>query len=413
MEKKDLERYARLAVRLGANVQPGQRVRLTAGVEQAALVTAVTEECYRAGASRVELFWEYGPVSKLHYQYAQPQELGTVRPWEEARAQEMVEELPVRIFIESADPDELAGIPADVLSTVAQMRGRVLKKYRDAIDGRHQWLIIAAASPEWARKVFPELPEAEAVERLWQAIFDCTYMNEPGDPVEIWRRHTAEMTARAKWLNEQAFRRLEYKSANGTDFSVELIPGAKWGGAGDINHENGAFYVPNMPTEEVFTSPMRGKCSGRLVATKPLSWSGQLIRDFTVDFADGRVCGCSAAEGEDTLREMFAMDAGASMLGELALVPKESPINRSGLLFYNTLFDENACCHVAVGEGFGEVLEGFTDMTKEERTARGINDSLIHVDFMIGSDDLAVTGYREDGSAEAIFWDGSWAFSVE
>lgn len=413
MDQKALERYARLMVQVGANVQPGQWVRLTACVDQVPLVKAVTEECYRAGAARVELFWECGEVSRLHYQYASTDTLGTVRPWEEARAAEMTEQLPVRIFIESADPDELAGIPADVLSTVAQLRGRVLKKYRDAIDGRHQWLIVAAASPAWAKKVFPDLPETEAVERLWQAIFACTYMDRADDPVAIWRQHTAEMTARAEWLNRQQLRRLEYKSANGTDFSVELIPGAKWGGAGDTNHENGAFYVPNMPTEEVFTSPMRGKCSGRLVATKPLSWSGQLIEDFTVDFTEGRVSGCTAKTGEEILRKMFAMDEGASMLGELALVPKESPINRCGFLFYNTLFDENACCHVAVGKGFGEVLEGFTDMTQEELTARGINDSLIHVDFMVGSEDLAVTGYREDGSSVAVFRDGTWAFSLE
>ena len=289
----------------------------------------------------------------------------------------------------------------------------MLKKYRDAIDGRHQWLIVAAASPAWAKKVFPDLPEDEAVERLWQAIFACTYMNREEDPVAIWQQHTVEMTARAEWLNRQQFRRLEYKSANGTDFSVELIPGAKWGGAGDTNHENGAFYVPNMPTEEVFTSPMRGKCSGRLVATKPLSWSGQLIEDFIVGFTDGQVSGCTARTGEEILRKMFAMDEGASMLGELALVSKKSPINRCGFLFYNTLFDENACCHVAVGEGFGEVLEGFTEMTKEERTARGINDSLIHVDFMVGSEDLSIIGYREDGSSVAIFRDGTWAFPVE
>ena len=218
MKQADLERYARLIVQVGANVQPGQWVRLTACVDQVPLVKAVTEECYRAGAVRVELFWECGEVSRLHYQYASVETLGTVRPWEEARAAEMTEQLPVRIFIESADPDELAGIPADVLSTVAQLRGKVLKKYRDAIDGRHQWLIVAAASPAWAKKVFPDLPEDEAVERLWQAIFACTYMNREEDPVAIWQQHTVDMTARAEWLNRQQFRRLEYKSATARIF---------------------------------------------------------------------------------------------------------------------------------------------------------------------------------------------------
>jgi aminopeptidase len=217
------------------------------------------------------------------------------------------------------------------------------------------------------------------------------------------------MTQKAQWLNEQKFVRLEYHSSNGTDFTVGLIPEAKWSGAGDVNHNNGAYYVPNMPTEEVFTSPMKGVCEGTLVATKPLSWSGQLIEDFSVTYQNGRVVSCQAKKGEEILTKMFAMDEGAAMLGEVALVPKESPVNRSGLLFYNTLFDENACCHVAAGHGFSEVLEGFIDMTAEEIQAKGVNDSLIHVDFMVGSDDLSITGYQADGTAVPVFRNGTWA----
>lgn len=409
MTEELLRDYARLIVRVGANVQPGQKVRLQAEVDQVPLVQAVTRECYEAGASYVELIWDCGAVERLHYQYAGVDTLGTVLPWEEARAEQMTEDLPVRIFIESSDPDEFSGISADVLSTVRQMRSSVLKKYRDAIDGRHQWLIAAAPSPKWAQKVFPGETEEAAVEKLWQAILSCVYLDGERDPVTFWQEHTRRMTERADWLNAQNFVRLEYKSANGTDFSVELIPGAKWCGAGDINHENGAFYVPNMPTEEVFTSPMKGACEGRLVATKPLSWAGQLIDGFTVDFKDGRVSSCRARVGEEILTKMFAMDEGAGMLGEVALVPKESPINRSGLLFYNTLFDENACCHVAAGAGFNEVIEGFMDLSLDEIHDRGVNDSIIHVDFMVGSDDLDITGFRADGSSEPIFRGGTWA----
>ncbi len=217
------------------------------------------------------------------------------------------------------------------------------------------------------------------------------------------------MTQKASWLNEQAFHKLHYTSKNGTDFTVELIPGAKWSGAGDINHMNNTFYVPNMPTEEVFTSPMRGKCEGRLVSTKPLSWSGQIINNFTVDFKDGKVVDCHAEQGEEVLKKMFAMDDGAAMLGEVALVPKKSPINQSGLMFFNTLFDENACCHVAAGAGFPEVLDGFLEMSNEEILEKGVNDSLIHVDFMVGSDDLHIVGIREDGSETDIFVNGTWA----
>lgn len=409
MNPKLLKEYAQLLVKVGANVQKGQWVRLQAEVEQLPLAEAITEACYEAGAKYVELLWSCGSIDRLHYRHASAETLGTVLPWEEARAKQMTVDLPVRIFIASADPDELDGIPADILSSVARMRAQVLKKYRDEIDGKHQWLIAAAASPKWAKKVFPHEPEDAAVEKLWQSIFSCVYLTGEVDGETAWKRHTRRMAEKAAWLNQQGFVRLEYKSANGTDFSVDLIPGAKWTGAGDINHCNGAFYVPNMPTEEVFTSPMKGVCQGRLVSTKPLSWSGQIIDRFTVDFADGRVVSCQAEIGEEALKKMFAMDEGASMLGELALVPKESPVNRSGLMFYNTLFDENACCHVAVGRGFGEVLEGFMEMSQEEIHSKGVNDSVLHVDFMVGSDDLNITGFRADGSAVPVFINGTWA----
>lgn len=289
MNEAKLREYAKLIVKIGANVQKGQRVRLQAGVDQVLLATMVTEECYKAGASYVELIWECGPINKLSYQYATAETLGTVQNWEEERLKQMTVDLPVRIFIDSSDPDELAGISADLLSTVRQMRGKVTKKYRDQLDGKHQWLIVAAPSPAWAKKVFPGEPEDIAVENLWNAIFDCLYLKEGEDVEKIWQAHCDRMTQKANWLNEQAFRKLHYTSKNGTDFTVELIPGAKWSGAGDINHMNNTFYVPNMPTEEVFTSPMRGKCEGRLVSTKPLSWSGQVINNFTVDFKDGKV----------------------------------------------------------------------------------------------------------------------------
>ena len=408
MNEAKLREYAKLIVKIGANVQKGQRVRLQAGVDQVLLATMVTEECYKAGASYVELIWECGPINKLSYQYATAETLGTVQNWEEERLKQMTVDLPVRIFIDSSDPDELAGISADLLSTVRQMRGKVTKKYRDQLDGKHQWLIVAAPSPAWAKKVFPGEPEDIAVENLWNAIFDCLYLKEGEDVEKIWQAHCDRMTQKANWLNEQAFRKLHYTSKNGTDFTVELIPGAKWSGAGDINHMNNTFYVPNMPTEEVFTSPMRGKCEGRLVSTKPLSWSGQVINNFTVDFKDGKVVDCHAEQGEKVLKKMFAMDEGAAMLGEVALVPKESPTNQSGLMFFNTLFDENACCHVAAGAGFSEVLDGFMDMSDEEILAKGINDSLIHVDFMVGSDDLHIVGIHEDGSETDVFVNGTW-----
>ena len=400
MDIKMLGEYAKLMVKVGANVQEGQKVRLYTEVDQHELATLVAKECYNAGASYVEMFWSCGAIDRLHYENASVETLGTVLPWEEERQKQMVKDLPARIFIESADPDELSGIPADVISTVGQMRSKVLKKYRDEIDGKHQWLIVAAASPKWAKKVFPDDDTETAVEKLWNAIFSCVYLDGNGNWEKVWKEHTDTMRAKADWLNAQGFKSLKYKS--------ELIPGAKWCGAADINRVNGAAYVPNMPTEEVFISPMKGKCDGKLVATKPLSWSGNLIDGFEVEFKNGRVSGCKARQGEDILKKMFAMDDGASMLGEVALVPKESPINRSGLLFMNTLFDENACCHVAVGEGFQEVIDGFENKTLDEIHSMGINDSIIHVDFMVGSDDLEITGIKDDGSEVPVFVNGTW-----
>ena len=409
MNQELLQRYARLIVRTGANVQPGQRVELTIQVDQQALAQLITEQCYEAGAEYVELKWQCAATDRLHYLHASTDTLGTVRPWQEERAKQQVEDLPVRIFVESEDPDALAGIDPAKLTEVAARQRKVLKKYRDALDGKHQWCIAAAASPEWAKKVFPDLPEEEAVEKLWQAIVDCVYLDTGRDPVEVWAEHNADMNRRANWLNEMAFTSLEYKSANGTDFTVGLIPGAKWEAACDVNHTNGAAYVPNLPTEEVFTSPMRGVCQGTLVAVKPLSWNGQLIEEFSVTYEDGKAVACKAKAGGETLEKMLHMDEGAAMLGEVALVPKESPINRSGLLFCNTLFDENACCHVAAGQGFGEVLEGFLDMSREELTAKGVNDSMIHVDYMVGADDLAITGVKADGTRVKVFENGTWA----
>lgn len=409
MNNELLTRYARLIVRTGANVQPGQRVELVIAVDQQPLAALITAECYAAGAAYVELKWQCDAIERLHYLNASTDTLGTVLPWQEERAKQQVEDLPVRIFVESEDPDALSGIDPSKLTEVRARRQKVLKKYRDAIDGRHQWCIAAAASPAWAKKVFPGLDEAEAVEQLWQAIVDCVYLDTGRDPVTVWAEHNETMNRKAAWLNEMAFTSLEYKSANGTDFTVGLIPGAKWEAACDVNNTNGAPYVPNLPTEEVFTSPMRGVCRGTLVSVKPLSWNGQLIEDFSVTYEDGKAVSCKARVGQETLEKMLHMDEGAAMLGEVALVPKESPINRSGLLFCSTLFDENACCHVAAGQGFGEVLEGFLEMSRDELTARGINDSMIHVDYMVGAEDLNITGVRADGTRVKVFENGTWA----
>ena len=404
-----LKKYAALIVRTGANVQPGQVVQLTVSVEQHAFAALVIEECYRAGAKKVNVDWTYDVQSRLNFLYADREVLSRVLPWEEAKMKQMTEDLPCRIFIASEDPDAMRGVDPEKLSAVTRSRSTVYKPYRSAIDGRHQWVIAAYPSVKWARKCFPDLEDDPAVDRLWEAVLKTVRVSEEGDPVEEWKAHTAFIEEKAAWLNAQGFSSLRYKSANGTDFTVDLIPGARWEGAGAVNTANGAFYIPNMPTEEIFTSPMAGKCEGTLKAVKPLSWNSQLIEDFSITFRDGKAVSCRAAKGQALLEKMIAMDEGAAMLGEVALVPKESPVNRCGFLFYETLFDENACCHCALGMGFKEVLPDGDALTVEQAKERGVNDSIIHVDFMVGADDLSIDGVRPDGSVVPVFREGTWA----
>ena len=407
ISEKLLDKYAELIVRTGANVQPGQVVQLTVSVEQHEFAAKIIEECYRAGAKKVNVDWVSDSHRKLNFLYAEKEVLATVLPWEEAKMKQMTEDYPCRIYIASEDPDAMNGVDPEKLSAAARSRSRVLKPYRDAIDGKHQWVIAAYPSEKWAAKCFPGA--ADAVDRLWDAILKTVRVEEGNDPVQAWKEHTEFLNRKSDWLNGEHFTSLRYRSKNGTDFTVDLIPDARWEGAGAVNSRNGAYYIPNMPTEEIFTSPMAGKCEGTLVAVKPLSWNSQLIEDFSITFRDGRAVSCRAARGQELLEKMIRMDDGAAMLGEVALVPKESPVNRSGILFYETLFDENACCHCALGIGFREVLPDGEDLSAEEARKRGINDSIIHVDFMIGAEDLDIDGIRPDGTVVPVFRNGTWA----
>ena len=404
-----LRKYAKLIVRTGANVQKGQVVNLSVAVDKSEFAALLIEEAYLAGAKKVNVDWVFQGQSRLDYTYVDADTLKTVLPWEEEKMKQMVSDLPCRIMIASGDPDAMAGIDPEKLSAVMRAKSAVMKPYRNAIDGKHQWVIAAIPSEKWAMKCFPGLDADTAMRKLWDAVLLTVRVDEANDPVAAWRDHTDFIEKKAHWLNAQGFVKLRYHSVNGTDFTADLIPGARWEGAGMLNPLNGAFYIPNMPTEEIFTSPMAGKCEGTLVSTKPLSWNSQLIEDFSITFENGRAVRCAAKKGQDLLEKMIHMDETACMLGELALVPKESPVNRCGFLFYNTLFDENACCHVALGRGFKEVLPGGDDMSVEEAQKNGVNDSVIHVDFMVGADDLTIDGIRPDGTACPIFINGTWA----
>ncbi len=406
--KKTLKRkYANLLVRQGVNVQKGQPVVISADVEAADFVALLAEEAYRAGASNVRVEWSMTQLAKLAYRHMSIRKLCEVPEWRVEKAKYDAEQLPAMIHVICQDPDGLASCNAEKVSRASIASSKVLKPYRDAMDNKHQWLVCAIPGKAWAKKMFPNDRTSVAVEKLWDAILKTVLCDETNDAIEAWNVKNNNFREKSEWLNSKGFDYLHYSSKNGTNFTCELMKESVWCGGGE-NTLSGVYYNPNMPTEEIFTTPMKGKCHGRLVSTMPLSVRGVLIENFYIDFEDGKAVAWKAEKGEDALGKLLTTDEGSSMLGELALVPKDSPISESGLLYYNTLFDENASCHVAIGSGYTGCVKGFENMTLDEMYALGVNDSMIHVDFMIGADDLCITGYK-DGVATPIFVDGKWA----
>lgn len=408
MKKTIMRKYAQLAVKTGVNLKKGQGCVISAEVEQHEFAEMVAEEAYRAGAKWVMMDWGDQVFTKLKYRHETVTQLSRVEEWQKEKMQYFVDMLPAMIHIMSEDPDGLKGVNVGKMQKSSAARGMVMKPYRMAMDNKYQWTIIAVPSKKWAKKVFPGERPGAAVEKLWEAILQTVRISADKDPVAEWQKHNAELQEKCDRLNALDLDYLHYESKSGTDFKCWLIPGAQWHGGGDTLPD-GTFYNPNMPTEEAFISPMRGKCEGTLVATLPLSYQGNLIDKFSVTFRDGKAVSVKAEQGQELLEHMIHMDEGACMLGELALVPDDSPISNSGILFYNTLFDENAACHVALGRGFNETVPGFENMTDEELKEKGINDSIIHVDFMVGSKELNITGCTRDGKKVQIFKDGNWS----
>ena len=408
MDTQLLRRYARLIAVTGGGLRPGQDVVIRAGLDQPDFTLMLAEECYAAGAARVEVEWEHPPLQKLDYEYLGAEALGEVRAWQLAKLRYRADTLPVMLYLESADPDALAGIDQLKRAEAMRLRWAVTKPISDEMENRYQWCIAAVPGEAWARKVFPGLAPADAVERLWEAILRCSRAFE-GDPAENWARHNAFLAGRCAKLNALGLVRLEYRSANGTALSVGLIPEALFLGGAETNPVNGAAYNPNIPSEEVYVTPRAGEAEGIVYATRPLSSRGVLIEDFWIRFENGRAVDCGARKNEEALRALIAMDEGSAMLGECALVPYMSPIRESGLMFFNTLFDENAACHLALGRGYTSNIRDYGKYTLEELRALGVNDSMVHEDFMIGSADLAVTGITASGERIPIFTGGGWA----
>lgn len=407
MKKTVLKEYARLIVRCGVNVQKGQEVMIYADLDQPEFVTMVVEEAYRAKAKKVIVEWNYQPLEKLHVRYQALKTLGSVEEWQKARQEHMCQVIPARIHLISEDPDGLKGINMEKVAKARQMSYPILKPYRDRRENREQWCIAAVPGEAWAKKVFPGLRASVAMEKLWEAILYTSRVTE--DPVKAWEDHNADLRARCDYLNNLHIRSLHYTAGNGTDLTVGMMEEGCWRGGGDESLR-GIFFNPNIPTEECFISPKRGEAEGIVYSTKPLSYQGQLIENFSVRFENGRAVEVKAEKGEELLKTLVSMDEGAAYLGECALVPQKSPICESGILFYNTLFDENAACHLALGMGFADTVQDFQNKTLEECRELGVNDSMIHEDFMIGCDSMNIDAVCADGKVVPIFRDGNWAF---
>lgn len=408
MDIKKLESYAELIVRVGANIQKGQDVVISAELDQPEFVEMLVEQCYLAGAAEVRVEWTYQPLRLKHVKYQTVERLGEIKDWEKQKLLHRAETLPAMIYIESADPSGLDGLDQEKWGKSVQMRWKVIKPIRDSMENKYQWVIAAVPGKAWAKKVFPALDEAEAVEKLWEAILYTSRADDDG--VKAWQEHNADLKSRCEYLNSLGLRKLHYRSSNGTDFTVGLIPQAQFlAGAEDTLGTNVRFN-PNIPSEEVFTSPMKGQAEGIVYSTRPLSYRGTMIENFSIRFENGRVTEVKAQKGEDALKTLVNMDEGSKMLGECALVPFDSPIRNSGIMFYNTLFDENAACHLALGDGFANCIKNFENYTLEQCREMGINSSMIHEDFMIGSEDLDITGETENGERVQIFKNGNWAF---
>ena len=406
-----LKKYADFIVRVGVNPQPGQTMIIRCPLEAAPLARLCVRSGFEAGARDVQVDWSDNAVSRTRMELGSEEALTDSKPYQLRRYLDYAEsEGSVCVLhLIADDPEVYAGLDGAKISRVNAANRKFMAPWREyTMNDRVQWSIAAMPSAPWAKKMFPELDTDAAIEKLWQLIFDVCRVTG-GDPVNEWKAHLDRLTSLGEKMNALDLESVHFESANGTDLTVGLAEKASWESAGSKN-EKGVFFLPNIPTEEVFTAPHKDKVDGIVYGTKPYVFNGQLIKGFHVTFKDGKVVEHGAEEGADLLGRLLDTDEGARHIGEVALVPASSPINRSGKLFYNTLFDENAACHLALGMGFADTIENFHEKTLAECRALGVNDSMIHEDFMIGSRDMNIDAVCADGKTVPIFRSGNWAF---
>ncbi|MDQ0257426.1 aminopeptidase [Evansella vedderi] len=405
--EQKLEKYAELAVKIGVNIQKDQTLVVNAPISSADFVRLVAKKAYDAGAKNVHVEWNDDELTRLKYDMAPFEAFKEAPVWKAKGYEEMAENGAAFMTIKSTDPELLKGVDPEKIAAANKAAGQAMDTFRSYIQSdKVSWLVISAPSKSWAAKVFPDAAEEEQEAKLWEAMFEATRVNTD-DPVAAWEQHDQNLREKAAFLTEKQYKQLAFK-APGTDLKIDLPTGHIWLGGGGPN-QDGVHFVANMPTEEVFTAPSKDGVNGTVRNTKPLNYGGNTIDGFTLTFENGKVVDYSAEVGGDTLKHLLDTDEGARRLGEVALVPHSSPISQSGILFYNTLYDENASNHIALGSAYSTCLKDGAKMSKEELSKNGLNTSITHVDFMIGSREMDIDGVLEDGTTEAIFRDGEWA----
>lgn len=411
VSQKTMDKYAELALRKGVNIQKNQALMINAPIEGAVFAKTVARKAYELGSKEVHINWSDDELTLLKFENAPEEVISTVPEWVVDLYEGYAEDNVAVISIHSTNPDLLKDIDSARVAMASKASAQALVKFSDyMMNDLITWSVISIPTGDWAQKVFPDKTKEDAIESLWDAIVKTVRIDKE-DPIAAWDEHNATLQIAQEILNNKNYKKLIYK-APGTNLEMELPKGHIWKG-GSADSAKGITFNPNMPTEEVFSMPDKYGVNGTVSSTMPLNYGGSIIDNFTLTFKDGKVVDFKAEQGEETLKHLLDTDDGARRIGEVALVPHESPISQSGLIFYNTLFDENASCHIALGKAYPTNLEGGADMSDEELDKHGVNDSLTHVDFMIGSENLDIDGVLPDGTTEAVFRNGTWAFDIK
>ena len=407
MEQK-LQEYARLLVEVGLNVQKGQNLVIACPVECAWFARMCAKAAYAVGCREVIMNWRDDMLTREKYLHAADEVFDTVAPWQAEFLNGYAREGAAYLAISASDPENLKGVDSDRIVRNQKASNAALSDFhRLQMNNSFPWCIGSIPIPSWAKKVFPECPQDEAMEKLWDAIFKSVRITGKGNAVELWNQHLSTMKIRIDKLNDLRLESLHYTNRLGTDLTIRLPKDHLWCGGNGIS-KVGVPFIANMPTEEIFTAPLRDGIDGVVYSALPLCHDGNIIDKFHFVVKDGKIAEAHAEKGEETLKAAISLDEGAARFGEVALVPYDSPISNQRILFYNTLFDENASCHLAFGRAYPECIQGGTDMSEEDLTARGLNNSMTHVDFMVGTSDLTITGRTSGGQEVSIFVDGNF-----